>query len=71
MSRTVLWLLPTVFSVYLPMCAPAVVSPTLPPSDITMAELWEPPRDLPTAIVSTARGALTRTRPRPSIRSSR
>jgi hypothetical protein len=46
MSRAVLWLLPTMFAMYIPMCAPAVL-PTRPPSDINMAELWEPPRDLP------------------------
>jgi hypothetical protein len=46
MSRAVFCLLPTVFSASISMCAPAV-APTLPPSDINLGELWEPPHDLP------------------------
>ena len=45
MGRAALCVIPAIFAVYIPMCAPAV-RPTMPPSDARMAELWQRPRDL-------------------------
>ena len=45
-SRITFCIVPIIFSVYIPMCAPRV-QPTLPASDARMSELWEKPENLP------------------------
>jgi hypothetical protein len=46
MSHPAVCVLPMVLAVYIPMCAPAL-RPSVPAWDAHMAELWQPPADLP------------------------
>jgi hypothetical protein len=46
MTRPTLWALSVVFSVYMPTCRAPAIRPTMPPSEVRMAELWEVPTDL-------------------------
>jgi hypothetical protein len=45
MGRAALYLMPAIFAVYIPTCAPQV-RPTVPPWDAPLAELWQRPHDL-------------------------
>jgi hypothetical protein len=45
LTRIPLYIMPALFAVYIPMCAPAV-HPTMNPWDARMAELWQNPEDL-------------------------
>jgi hypothetical protein len=45
-EHTLLTVLPVLLAVYMPMCSPPEVRPTMPPSEAPVGELWAPPDDI-------------------------
>jgi hypothetical protein len=52
-------ILPFVVGVYLPMCPPPEVRPTVPADQVDLAELWAPPAAIEDQDAFTGRGAAT------------
>jgi hypothetical protein len=44
--RTFLTFVPAILAIYMPMCSPPEVRPTMPPSQVSIGELWEQPDDI-------------------------